>query len=745
MGNGDRGQGVDESDRYGAFLMGTEDGREQVKSNIRSGVGKRYTPAQADKLYRLIDSGADYNTVNSALKTAQQAFREVPQGPGLGGAFVRGAAGMPGLPGDIETAGRFAITQNPNAWTQTPYPTPTPESPAFMPTSAETIEATERFTGMELPPSVTGGERIMETAGAGLVGGAPGIGRKMAVAGMQKGMKGAVASFIRSSTANLTGGVVAGTGAEAGRAVGGDGAAPLIGSLIFSLGGSASVYGFKRLIRPGTEKRQAMEELVALFDENIGGEQSLGAAAGGRMARLEQTLASIPGATGRLHAKGREFSRNAQKRLVTLLGRELDDVTPAELGGGVIYRALGKRVDQTRRNGERLYRAARNLVGDPTRGVSWTYTRSTLRELASQKRKIRQGAREAVRAGAPGPEQRAAELLEELTKGYGQGIPYDKLDDLRQTVGAQLNDAAIGDEMQGMLRKVYASLSDDLSDGAQLLGGKRAQLAVTKAKTFWTREKALADRVLTPLKRKAPEIERVFDDVLNDRLTKTTKMRELFSQMTQAEKKVVAQSWVHKLGKLADDGSVQPDWNPETFINNWNKASATGRKIIMEGNPGLNQDLNRLIKAVGAQVGTRSNIMQPGATAGTGLTAASIWYAMAGLTAAGIGYGLGGDENKGMVSSVAGTAGLLTAMAAPNIGARLMTSPVFVKWAADTTTSAMSIPKQMARLNAIMQNSDDAQLIQDMDTFVTYLSVAAGDDSQIVEDSPIGTTRRSVQ
>ena len=729
--------------------------QEQTITNIQGLVGVKINSQQAAELIGMVDEGRSGDDVRIAFLRAQTAFRytqefEEPQpGPGLVKAGVRGLAGGIGFGGDIEqlgaTVGRAAISQDPNAYAATPYPAPgAPPYNPTLPTSQETIGFAEQVAGTDLPPSVTGAERVAETVGAGLSTGPAGL--------VKGGVKGGLKGIAKATGQNVTGGMLAGTGAEAGRAMKGEGAAPLMGSLIATLSGRAVVGQTKRLIinspwlKPGTEKRRAMREVINLVEENLGGNQTIATATGtGWLASTEKILSRVPGSIRVLHQHGKRISDSAQKRLKQLVGSVRQGETPFEVSGRITNRALSKRVDFVQRNGDRLFRAVSSLIGDIKQRISYRNTRGALRELSDAAgRASKRGAalQKAGRASAENdPQSYAGNLLKEL-KQFGRmegdavaSIPYGDLDRLRRTVGAAIRDNIMGDEMQGALKKTYAALSKDIELGATKLGGVRARNAIRKANKFWSDERLITDKVLSPLRKKEGELERIFDAVMDGELKNSTRIRTVFAHLQPAQRKVVAQAWLIRAGKLADDGTINADFDMATFVKNWRASSASMRSEIMAGNPELERNISRLVTSIDKVIDVGSGVAKPNAGDDL-LGAAAMWYMLGAAGAGGAAYALSEEGNQGGPTVLAAGAGLLAAMAAPNLTARLMTNNNFVQWAATTATSnAAELSKHMARLNSVVQNSDDAQLIEDIDTFYTYISAIVGDDSEVVEDT----------
>jgi hypothetical protein len=276
-------------------------------------------------------------------------------------------------------------------------------------------------------------------------------------------------------------------------------------------------------------------------------------------------------------------------------------------------------------------------------------------------------------------------------------VEYRFLDGLRKQIGREMqtNVLIADDGLEAGRKALYKALAADLERGAFASGGQKAVNAVKKA-----------------------NLNKVFDEVVSGSLDNTNIIRQTMKGMTAAQRNVVAKSYIQRMGKLKTDGTISQDWNIESFLTSYNSANPIGRQLLLKGTPEIRRDLTAFVKNINKSVASARN---PTATKGQGLAAARMSLALGSM-----GGVLGGAVTGAAVGTIGAAAGgiipgVIFPFVAANGAARLMSSPVFLKWAARASRAPEITAKHFIQLQNIVRENSDASLINDIDSFVHML------------------------
>ena len=307
-------------------------------------------------------------------------------------------------------------------------------------------------------------------------------------------------------------------------------------------------------------------------------------------------------------------------------------------------------------------------------------------------------------------------LLDDLifdAGGNGGRIPYSEFRKVRSFFGEKMADMGEGAN-RSMYKRMYAHMTDDLKFGADSLGfGKMFDDAVGFTRGFKQEYDDFLNKIIDY---DAPEAGYRF--LMKSRTDGGTYFAKLQEQFTKEEWKDVSATIIQKMGYKNFGNEADDAFSVATFLTNWKSIAkeAQGTLFLGMGNgKALQKELNGLLDgfealAANARLAGHSN---------TGAVTHTLNLMNA----------LGGDFTKIVLGSLAisGNVGAAAATFAatfvggvvtPNVAARLITNPAFVKWLAQG--AAVQTGKQsgehMGRLFGISQANPE--IAADIDKYI---------------------------
>jgi hypothetical protein len=307
-------------------------------------------------------------------------------------------------------------------------------------------------------------------------------------------------------------------------------------------------------------------------------------------------------------------------------------------------------------------------------------------------------------------------LLDDLifdASGNGGRIPYSDFRRIRSFFGEKMSDMGEGAN-RSMYKRMYAHMTDDLKFGADSLGfGKMFDDAVGFTRGFKQEYDDFLNKIIDY---DAPEAGYRF--LMNSRKDGGTYFAKLQEQFTKEEWKDVSATIIQKMGYKNFGNEADEAFSAATFLNNWKSISQEAQRTLFLGikdGKALQTELNGLIEgfeaiAANARLAGHSN---------TGAVTHTLNLMNA----------LGGDFTKVVLGATALSGNFLVAagglaatfvggVVTPNVSARLITSPVFVKWLAEG--AAVKTGKQsgehIGRLLGISQANPE--IAADIDEYI---------------------------
>jgi hypothetical protein len=271
---------------------------------------------------------------------------------------------------------------------------------------------------------------------------------------------------------------------------------------------------------------------------------------------------------------------------------------------------------------------------------------------------------------------------------------------IRTAIGKKLNSPLfVGNEQHAAYASLYGALTKTLDDTIASKAGPAAQKAWGRANQWYAKARANRIDFLNDIaKKELPEqVAKYIQSGMNDGGTLLTKLRK---SLLPEEFDAVAGTVLHQLGRakpnaqsLGDDiFDTAADFSPNTFMTNWAKLAPESKKALFGGTryAKLRPQLDDLAK-VSAALKDADKFRNYSNTARNVL-----WGSL--FTGGGANLAYSG----GLEAAAAGAAGAVTLGFS---GAKLLTSPRFVRWVTDGMRTvgddATSFNRHLTRLISV--------------------------------------------
>jgi hypothetical protein len=288
----------------------------------------------------------------------------------------------------------------------------------------------------------------------------------------------------------------------------------------------------------------------------------------------------------------------------------------------------------------------------------------------------------------------------------GGSIPYAALKKFRTRVGDALADPdLIGSEQRATMKRLYASLTDDMADVAQRNG---AQKEFKRANDYYSAGTKRIEDFFESVDKKVSG-EDAYKALLGDNPQSATKILTLKKSLTPDEWNYVRRTFITRMGKPVASAATEggPGFAPSTFLTNYEKAKKNGVANAVFGSGQFRKDIDDVAKYTSNLKASADILANPSGTAARGLTASVLFYAL-GLgpsTVAAVAMGGGTGAVTGAVMAGAGIGG---ATLANRSLAKALNDPKFVNWLATSTRiSPARLPGHIGRLATIGANDPE--------------------------------------
>lgn len=452
--------------------------------------------------------------------------------------------------------------------------------------------------------------------------------------------------------------------------------------------GVRSVFGpvasyTSRLIGNG---RQALADFA-----NAGVTPSAGAVTGNRgMQMVEKGLSNMPGSASIMQRQADTQIAEIQAAAEDL-ARRFGPVQSKQGTGEALQRSARNAGQRFANRREALDQAVENVIGPhtPTQVLN---SQQLLTQLVAQRSQAR-----ASRTPELGPAIERLTALMSDAANQGGTIPFAALRSIRTALGRDLERPDISGynpASEAALRRAYGAISEDIRAAARIAGpdAERALATHDRYVRFHRAERlGGGDAPLARLQRleDAGSGEQAFNYAMGLAKDGGSRLAALRRSMPPEDWDVVAGTALSRLGRATPGnqgatalGQEAGDFSVSTFLTNWNKLSTEAKTALFAGTRyrGLAPELDQLVR-VATRLKDADKMANPSGTA------RNLFIGLGVLEA-------GRDLFHGEPKSAAGKVAF--AVVAPRYAARLITSPAFVNWLAQSATAVAANPHGMA-------------------------------------------------
>tara|TARA_R100000234_G_C5000319_1_gene180033 strand:+ start:861 stop:2702 length:1842 start_codon:yes stop_codon:yes gene_type:complete len=175
-------------------------------------------------------------------------------------------------------------------------------------------------------------------------------------------------------------------------------------------------------------------------------------------------------------------------------------------------------------------------------------------------------------------------------------VPYELLADLRSSVGKSVSKikGPLADLSEADLKRLYGALSDDMRLAAEK-AGPDAVKAFNRANKYYSAGQARIDSALKKITKADVTPEKAYSEIValataDSPRGSTKKLLELKKSLPKDEWSTVSATIFRKLGEArpaqagAPDASDFAEFNPATFLTNYNKMDKSAKLVLLSGN-----------------------------------------------------------------------------------------------------------------------------------------------------------------
>ena len=211
-------------------------------------------------------------------------------------------------------------------------------------------------------------------------------------------------------------------------------------------------------------------------------------------------------------------------------------------------------------------------------------------------------------------------------------IPFEAVKKVRTLVGKELADnSMLSDVPRSKWNPLYGALSDDMSIGAASAGNE-ASATLNRANNYTRSSLGRLERIAPVVDRVSPEDSfRALNSTLKDNVTTFQAVKKSLPDGARGD---FAGTVIERLGiaKPGQQDAAGGQWNPETFLSNWNGMSPAARTELLSGfknSAQVAQDVNKVAESTAKMrvnskmwanpSGTGANVFARTALGGLGL------------------------------------------------------------------------------------------------------------------------------
>jgi len=433
--------------------------------------------------------------------------------------------------------------------------------------------------------------------------------------------------------------------------------------------------GAKAGLSKGAQLARASGDEIYKAFRRMGVTPTAGAVTGSRTIQgIEQALSKLPASADII---GKEYGK-----LIDDMGKYADDIVKGvspiegrELTGEAVRRGINVFTKKFTGKAKTLYDKLDNYI-KPTQRIQANNFGTQLNKTLDQ-----------FKGDPEFADILTSPLFKQLKTAYDvsvkrKGMAYGTLKALRTKIGAALDDRQlIGDVSQAEIKQLYGALSDDMALAAANVSDD-ALRAADRASKFWGAGRARIDDILNPIASKKLNQD-IFQAAMSGSKAGAQKLRALKKSIPTNEWNTVVARQIREMG-LAKPGAQDVTgrlFSPASFLTNYSRLSKGAQKTLFSGPQYKGLDL-----AVKDLVTVSAALKDVSKMANVSGTAQQMMYMQ--LLTGGLGGLYGAEQGESQTGGA--LTGMAIGVAAPWAVAKLITSPKFVSWLADSGRTAVS-------------------------------------------------------
>ena len=292
-------------------------------------------------------------------------------------------------------------------------------------------------------------------------------------------------------------------------------------------------------------------------------------------------------------------------------------------------------------------------------------------------------------------------------------VRFEDLRALRTALGKNLDNPILAGSTSAenvVFKQVYSAMSLDLAAAAKY-AGPQAEKAMARADRYYKKFMSTAGVTLNKIG-KLDSDERAYTFAMSRIGDGGSQLRRMRQQFEPEEWDVIAASFLNNMG-LARAGAQDAAgevFSVNEFVTNWSKISNEAKDALFGGKryADMRKGLDNLVEISSSLKGVEkfANTSNSGRIMITYMSLQALGGGLISMAA-------GGEAETGVVL------GALSAVLAPRLAAKLITSPKFINWLTTPITNPNAISAHMGRLSAIA--AEDPLLREPIQEFVRVL------------------------
>lgn len=340
----------------------------------------------------------------------------------------------------------------------------------------------------------------------------------------------------------------------------------------------------RRAVRGGESGRRAMEQRIQDLRSAGVKNPTLGLASGNQLlGGVENLLQSTPGAVNTMK-RARDTALTGMQNNLSNASDMASPTRGSLEAGQAIQRGIRDFRGGFKDKQGALYDKLDQHI-DPASPVDVSHTKQVLSSLNENI----PGAPELSKQFKNARIQSIEQAIASDTGPTTNNLPFQAVKKTRTLVGNEIADTNLASSVpRSKWTPLYGALADDMQAAANA-AGPGAEKAYNRANAFSRAGMERLDRVQPFVSPDAPE--QSFQLLNRTLADNTSTFQAVKKVLPEGARGTVAATVIDKLGKATpgQQNAAGDAWSPETFLTNWNRMSAKGRRELFSGFPNAPQ------------------------------------------------------------------------------------------------------------------------------------------------------------